>query len=165
VTWCALVALGSTASRTVVRSFLVNHALIRGGFALGLVFAIASVALGAVTVLGNLFNEKSLWIAAWVLAFFVFQLVPPLLRWQWRSGFSIFGAAVCATTIALVLFSEWLWPSSPMLIAVWVVICTAFTLLNVKTADIFSHQAEVWKRLRARLRMRRLPVRINISRA
>jgi tetratricopeptide (TPR) repeat protein len=163
--WCSLVALGSTASGTLVRYFVVNRALVRSIFALGFVFAIAAATFCAATGLGNLFNDKSLWIIEWVLLLVISQVVPPLLRWQWRPWLSIFSATACAATIAITLLFEWLEPASPVLIAVWVVFHAAFTLPNVDTVDIFANQAEVWTRIRGRLRMRRLPVRINISRS
>ena len=95
VTWCSLVALASTASGTLVRYFVVNRALVRSIFALGFVFAIAAATFCAATGLGNLFNDKSLWITEWVLLLLISQVVPPLLRWQWRPWLSIFGATTC----------------------------------------------------------------------
>ncbi len=164
VIWCTLVALGSTASGTLSRYFVLDRPLVRGVSAFGLVFATAAAVVSFVTILALFLNEKSLWITGWILFFAASQLVPPLLRWQWRPWFSIFGAVLSLTTIAAVVFMEWLSPISSLLVAAWVVFCSAPVLLCVRTVDIFTHRDDVFSRLRLRMRSRRLPVRINVTR-
>jgi hypothetical protein len=165
VVWCTLVVLGSTASETLFKHLVVNHPVVRGVCALGLALATASAACLLVLVFGLLLNEKWMWVTSWVVLFAAFQPVPALIRWQWRSGFSVYSAAAALATIGVVLLVEWLSPVSSSVIAAWVVVCAMVVLLNVRTVDVFTRTADVLKRLRTRIRMRRLPVRIEVTRS
>jgi hypothetical protein len=61
--------------------------------------------------------------------------------------------------------AEWLAPGSTFRLEWWVIAGTAIVLLNVKTVDIFSHKADVWHHLRSRIRSRRLPLKVTVTRA
>jgi hypothetical protein len=63
------------------------------------------------------------------------------------------------------VLADWLRPGSSMVIALWVILWSAPVLLSVKTVDVFKDKNDVLKRLRSRLKMRRLPVRINVTRS
>jgi hypothetical protein len=162
--WSTLVVLASTPSETVVKYVVMDGLIIRGICALALASALAAGGFLLVTLFTRLLNEKALFIMSWVFFFLVLQLLPPFLRWQWRSIFSLFGAVVSFVVIALIVLSEWLQPASSTTIAAWVITTTGVVLLNVKTVDLKTHGAEVLLRIRSRVRLRRLPLRIEMTR-
>jgi hypothetical protein len=138
--------------------------IVRGICALALASVLAAGAFLLVMLFTRLLNEKALFIMSWVFFFLVSQLLPPFLRWQWRSVFSPFGAVVSFVVIALIVLSERVQPASSTAIAAWVITTTGVVLLNVKTFDLKTHGAEVLLRIRNRVRSRRLPVRIEMRR-
>jgi hypothetical protein len=73
-------------------------------------------------------------------------------------------AVVSFVMIALIVLSEWVQPASSTTIAAWAITTTGVVLLNVKTLDLKTHGAEVLLRIRNRVRSRRLPVRIEMTR-
>jgi hypothetical protein len=165
VAWCLLVVLGSTASETTARLVVVNRPVIRGLFALGLGTATASLLFCLVQGSGLVLNAAWFWLMRWVVFVALAQLAPALIRWRWRTGFSILGSLSGLATVGVVLLAEWASPGSSMLLAGWVVLVASVVLLNARTADLTARGGEVGRRLRTRLRTRRLPVRIHVTRA
>jgi hypothetical protein len=165
VIWCTVIAVGSTPSRTLVRHFLMDRSAIRGVFALGLALATASGLVFLVLLASTILDKDSVWLTGWVVWLAASQLVPPFLRWQGRPWFTIPRAVAGLATVGAVVLMDWLSAQSSVMVAFWVVACAAAITLDVRTMDIFSHKADVLRRLRLRLRSRRLPVRIAVTRA
>jgi hypothetical protein len=74
------------------------------------------------------------------------------------------GAAVSLAVFGVVPLLEWLRPGASLYLASWVVVVTTFVLLDVQTVDVFQEWPDVARRVRTRMRVHRLPVRVNISR-
>ncbi|HEV3121124.1 MAG TPA: hypothetical protein VGY53_04450, partial [Isosphaeraceae bacterium] len=163
--WCTLVTLAATASETVLRHFVTDRPVIRGVLALALAFSLAAVAVFLAVSSTLILNETGMKLATLIVLFGCFQLVPPIMRWQWHPVLSAFAAGASLVTICLVELAEWLAPGSSLTLEWWVIAGSAIVVLNVKTVDIFTHKAEVWNHLRSRMRSRRLPVKVTLSRA
>jgi hypothetical protein len=162
--WCLLVISATTASETVVRFVVMNRPTARGIAALALGFCMASVVEFVVALSGWALNDKIFWLARWLVLLGVCQVVPPLIRGQWRVGFSPFVALAAFSTLLFVAVGEWLSPYSSFVLAGWMILCASRVLIDVRTVDVLSHRAEVMQRLRTRLSTRRMPVRIQVTR-
>jgi serine/threonine protein kinase len=159
VAWSILVVLASTTPRTVCRFLSTNQPLTRGILAFALAFAAAAVLVLMVTIPSQLLPPNRRWMLHSVTFIAASQAIPLLVRGSWRFAFSRFVALAALATGAVVLVVNWLARDSASYFAAWVVLSSAPLLVNLQTVDLFAHGAEVFERLRQRLRTRWQQVR------
>jgi tetratricopeptide (TPR) repeat protein len=162
--WSFLVVVGSTASRTIVRHVVADKPIVRGIFAVGLAFVVAAVGYTLVIASTNILNEKTLGLTSWIVWFVVSMLIPPLVRWDWSRFLSI-QRMIASVVIGLgMILLHWMSASSSIKIALFFVIASVPSLVVLKTVDVFAHKEHVLQKVRLRMRSKRLPVRIEVSR-
>jgi len=163
--WCMLVVVTSSTAQSPFKYLVKDYLFLQGILTVGLAFTTAAMIVFIVALFATVLNDQSIWLTRWIAFFVASQAAIPFLRWEWRKALSPSRAACSMVLIAAVVAIDWIDPGESIyVVPYFICVTSSVVLLNVVTCDVFKGRIEVAKLLRARIRRRKLPWRIEVRR-